>query len=352
MQEAAANGFDLNARAANRLAAEYQRLSATVGKTQAEILAQRAANTGVTNTFASMQSQIAAASQETHGFSLATGAARRELAVLAHEAGTGNWTRFGGSLGVLAERTGAINLLFSSLGVSILAGAAAVAGIVYEIVKGAEAFNALTKASSATNDYIGMTSGQLKQMAVDLAGTSGSITSASQVLTQLVESGHIAGESLLSAGQAAQAFAAQTGLAADKATEAMIAFAEDPAKALDTLQGKYHEFSQAQIDVIEGFLKQGNAQAAVAAGFADITANSAAMSSSVVKDVGLIEGSYDGWKIKITEVINWLGNLGKASTQADLNAIAPHIQQLVDKRISQRSTGQGGIAYQIRNGMI
>src|SRR5258706_16242181 len=63
MKEAAANGFDLNARAANKLASEYIRLSDTVGKTQAQILAQRAAANGVTDTFSTMRASIAEASK-------------------------------------------------------------------------------------------------------------------------------------------------------------------------------------------------------------------------------------------------------------------------------------------------
>ncbi len=269
-----------------------------------------------------MQAQIASASTETHGFSLATGAARRELAVLAHEAGTGNWSRFGGSLGVLAERTGAINLLFSATGASLIAAAAGIAAVIYEIAKGAESFNALTKASGATNDYIGMTSGQLKQMAVDLAGMGGSITDASATLTALISSGRVSGDTLLEAGRAAQAFAQQTGLAADKAAEAMIAFAANPSKALQELQEHYHEFSAAQVNVIEGYIKEGNVAAATAAAYADIAAHHKEMTSAVLADMGLIVGSYEGWKIKLESVANWLGNIGRASTQAENYASA------------------------------
>jgi phage-related minor tail protein len=168
MKEAAANGFELNARAANKLAAEYQRLSDTAGKTQAQILAQKAANTGVTSTFSSMQSQIAAASTETHGFSLATSAAKRELIVLAHELSQGNYKKFGGSLMVLAEQTGAAGLLFSGLGVAALAGAAGVAGLAYEAYQGYAAFEALNKSITATNGYTGLTSSQMADLAKSL----------------------------------------------------------------------------------------------------------------------------------------------------------------------------------------
>ena len=317
MKEAAANGFELNARAANKLAAEYQRLQATVGKTQAEILASKAAATGVSSTFATMGAAIAEASKHTEEMGFKTAGAKRELLVLGHELSQGNYKRFAGSMMVLGERTGAAGLLFSAAGLSAVGLAAGVAAAAYEIAKGAEAFNALTKASSATNDYIGLTNGQLKQMAADMAGTSGSITEASETLALLIRSGQVSGDTLLSAGKAAEAFAQQTGLAADKAAEAMIAFAKDPAKELKNLQEQYHEFSGSQIEVIEGYIKEGDQAKAVAEGYAIIASHHKEMTSEVLADMGLIVGSYEGWKLKLESVANWLGNIGKASTQAE-----------------------------------
>ena len=193
MKEAAANGFDLNARAANKLASEYQRLADTAGKTQAQILAQKAANTGVTSTFSSMQAQIASASAETHGFSLATAASKRELIVLAHELSQGNYKKFGGSMMVLAEQTGAAGLLFSGLGVAALAGAAAIAGVAYEAYEGYAAFEALNKSIEATSGYTGLTSSQMADMSKALAGVSGNVSDTEQTMAALVASGAVAG---------------------------------------------------------------------------------------------------------------------------------------------------------------
>jgi lambda family phage tail tape measure protein len=345
MKEAAGNGFELNARAAGKLAAEYQRLSATVGKTQAQILEQKAAANGVTSTFATMGSQIAEASKHTEEMGFKTAGAKRELLVLAHELSQGNFKRFGGSMLVLGERTGAAGLLFSAAGLSALGLAAGIGAAAYEIAKGAEAFNALTQASSATNDYIGLTNGQLKQMAVDLAGTSGSITAASETLALLIRSGQVSGDSLLLAGKAAQAFAEQTGLAADKAAEAMIAFAKDPAKEMKNLQDQYHEFSGTQIEVIEGYIKEGDSARATSEVYGIIASHHKEMTSSVLADMGLIVGSYEGWKIKLADVANWLGNIGKASTQAEnytqAVAGAAEAQANLNKAMAL-STGFGG----------
>src|SRR6516225_2871243 len=57
-----------------------------------------------------------------------TAGAKRELLVLAHELSQGNFSRFGGSLLVLGERTGAAGLLFSKTSLAILGVTAALAG--------------------------------------------------------------------------------------------------------------------------------------------------------------------------------------------------------------------------------
>ena len=41
-----------------------------------------------------------------------------------------------------------------------------------------------------------------------------------------------------------------------------------------------------------------------------------------------------------------------ALTPADLAALAPQFQMMIDKRMSQRMRGQGNFAYQIKHGMI
>jgi lambda family phage tail tape measure protein len=288
MKEAAANGFDLNARAANRLASEYIRLSDTAGKTQAQILAQRAAANGVTSTFASMGEQIAQASEHTHGFNLNTMSARRELLVLAHEASQGNWTKFGGSLGVLAERTDALSAILSAagLGVGLFAAAITFAGV--ELYKTANAIDALQKSSVATNGYLGLTKDQLTALATQLAPTNGGLVEVSSTLAALVGSGQASAETLSTLTGVVTQFGKDTGLTADKAAEAFVKMLEDPKKGIDELQAKYHTFSAAQIEVIEGYIKTGDTAQATKA-FIDAVADSQhRMAAQGTQEVGIL----------------------------------------------------------------
>ncbi|WP_438391076.1 phage tail tape measure protein [Caballeronia sp. DA-9] len=127
--EATANGSDASARAVKGFTDALLKNASTAGKSRAEILAMRAANLGLTDSVKPYIDQIAKASEHTHGFSLETSAAKRELLVLGHELSQGNIKQFGGSLLVLAERTGAFTTLLQPavLGVGAFIGVLALA---------------------------------------------------------------------------------------------------------------------------------------------------------------------------------------------------------------------------------
>jgi lambda family phage tail tape measure protein len=326
MKEAAANGFELNARAANKLASEYQRLADTAGKTQAQIVAQKAANTGVTSTFASMQAQIAAASAETHGFSFATSAAKRELVVLAHELSQGNYKKFGGSLLVEAERTGAAGLLFSAAGLGAIALTAAVAGLAYEIAKGAMAFDALSKASAVTGQYLGLTDSQLSDMAKTLAGTATGITTVETTMSGLIDSGRIAADQLSLATKVTADFAHDTGMAAEDAVKAMVKFAEDPKKALEELQSQYHTFSGAQVEVIDGYIRTGDSAAAYKAILQGMDEAHTRMAKTGVDQVGVLQKAWQLLKADVIDTINHISQIGVATSDADKYTAAINAQ--------------------------
>jgi lambda family phage tail tape measure protein len=109
--EATANGADVSTRAVKSFTDALLKESQTVGKSRAEKLSMRAANLGLTESVKPYIDQIAKASEHTHSFSLESAGAKRELLVLGHELSQGNYKQFGGSLLVMAERTGAFTAI-------------------------------------------------------------------------------------------------------------------------------------------------------------------------------------------------------------------------------------------------
>ncbi|MDR5881124.1 phage tail tape measure protein [Caballeronia sp. LZ032] len=127
--EATANGSDASARAVKAFTDALLKNASTAGKSRAEILAMRAANLGLSDSVKPYIDQIAKASEHTHSFSLESSAAKRELLVLGHELSQGNYKQFAGSLLVMAEATGAFNMLLNPvvLGVGAFVGVLAIA---------------------------------------------------------------------------------------------------------------------------------------------------------------------------------------------------------------------------------
>jgi lambda family phage tail tape measure protein len=302
MKEAADNGFELNARAANKLAAEYMRLADNAGKTQAQILAQKAANTGVTSTFASMQSQIAAATAETHGFSFATAASKRELVVLAHELSQGNYKKFGGSLMVLAEQTGAAGLLFSGLGVAALAGAAGVAAVAYEAIQGAKQFGEFNKAISATGGFIGLSATQMEDLSSGLMGTGQSLSVVHEAMAQVAATGAFTADNLRLATIAALDMASDIGIGTDKAAESLAKIQDNVIEWMTKYQQAHHTFSAAQVDEIENFVKQGDTASAVKEIMLDLASAHDKIAADADKNMGSVINWWHEWGDVISRV--------------------------------------------------
>ncbi|WP_320535275.1 phage tail length tape measure family protein [Robbsia andropogonis] len=317
MKEAAANGFELNARAAKRLVDQYNQLEATAGKTRLEILNQRAASSGVVNAFTAQAEAIKAASSATHSFTMDSTAARREMLVMAHEASQGSWSKLGGSLMVFGEATDALSKVMSPLGASLGIVAAAAALFGYKIISGAAAFDTLNKSAMLTNGYLGLTTGQLKLMSESLAGTSTPLKTVEEAMTGLVRSGQISGEMLADVTRATVNFAHDTGEEVDKVVETMVKFSKDPKKALEELQGQYHLFTAAQAQVIEGYIRAGDEAAAYKAVVDGLNASHDRFKTNAEANIGYIGKLWRGLSKLATDMGNDLAHAGVQATDAE-----------------------------------
>lgn len=332
IDEARDNGITVNTRMMNatkRFIDSLAQEAATAGKTRAQLLELRAAQMGVSDAASGYISQIKAANaaassagESVHQFSLNSVSARRELAVLAHEAATGSWKNFGGSLMVLAERTDALSLAFSGTGLAIGATAGVIGGFVYEIAKGAVSMGDLAHASQVTNGYLGLTYDQFSAMTKAIAGTGSQITTVQAAMTALVSSGQIAADQLALATKVTAEFAEDTGVSADKAAEAMIQFAKDPQKALEELQSQYHTFSGAQVDVIENYIKTGDSASAYKAILQGMDQAHEQFKEHAQENIGVIQKAWQLLRADVIDTINHISQIGVASSNAEKLAAA------------------------------
>lgn len=132
-----------------------------------------------------------------NGVSFSSSRARSEIIVLAHEMVQGRFSRMPASMMVLAEYTNMASIAFTGLGVVALTTAIAVAGVTYEIVKGANEQYKMAAALAITANYAGLTAESLNALAISAARANhGSIQDAKEVATELARSGKYSAESI------------------------------------------------------------------------------------------------------------------------------------------------------------
>lgn len=308
--EAAANGSNANAKALNNFVAQLARTADAAGKTQAQMLAQRAAQLGVADSVSGYISKLEAASAETHSFSLSTSGARRELLVLAHEASQGNWTRFGGSLMVLGERMDALSLLLSPLGISL----GVVGGVAYALFKtihdGSAQFDAFNASIKSTGGFIGLNAQQMADLSTQFQTASTSLSTVREAMAQVAATGAFTADNLGLATQAALAMASDIGVGTDKAAESIQKIGDDVLKWVTDYQTAHHTFSAAQIEEIANFVKMGDTASATNAVLKDLTAAHAQAEKDGTHATSSIA---QGWR-DIVEVVtmykNMIANIG------------------------------------------
>lgn len=333
--QAAMSGSNASAKAINNFVSQLARTADQAGKTRAELLQMKAAQLGIAESVSGYISQIDEASKHTHGFNIATSGARRELLVLAHEASQGNWSKFGGSLMVLGERTDALSAIMSSAGVGVGLFVAAIAGAGYEIYKTITAINALDTASKVTNGYLGLTNDQLATMAQQLASANGGLVEASNTMAALTRTGHASADTLAELTAVVTQFGKDAGLSADKAAEAFVKMLDDPKKGMAELQAQYHTFSAAQVQVIDGYIKTGDTAQATKA-FIDAVAESQhRMAAQGSQEVGILAKLWQSFADAAKQAGDNFDRMGVAATNAEKLTDALNRQQAAQRNLAQ-----------------
>jgi len=307
--EAAANGSNASTRSINQFVSSLTRQADTAGKTTAELLRMKAAQLGVSDAAAASIAKIeAAAAASTHGseaahsFSLNSTAARRELAVLAHEASQGSYQKLGGSLLVLAERTDALSLVMSPLGIGLGVTAAAAALFFKTVYDGSQQYDAFQKAIASTHGALGLTASDFIDLSNTMVDTHTSLSAARDVLAQVANTGRFTGDDLALAGRAAIAMGEDTGESADKAVESLTRMHDNVLQWLETYQEQHHTFSAAQVEEIEGFVRAGDAAGAQKAAMLDLISAHESVAASAEKNIGTVMRWWNDWGVIIGRV--------------------------------------------------
>jgi len=209
------------------------------------------------------RASVGSAAGAVEKFTLNNAAARRELGYLVKDMATGQWGRFDQSLATLVTRSGLLQVAFSATGVAI-AGLVA-EGLIFVTAANdaASAQNKFNQALAKTGDNAGVSTQGLSKLASQVAGASGNLTLANEVLTALAANGKVTSTSLLALGQAAYDMAQLTGENADKAAASVAQMFDGTAKSAEKANEQYHFLTLEIYDQIAALEKQGDTQKAV-----------------------------------------------------------------------------------------
>jgi len=277
--------------------------------------------------------EAAKAAGHVEGFSFATAGAKRELLVLAHELSQGNYSRFGGSLMVLGERTGAVSLLFSAAGIAALSLAAAVGVLGYALIKGASEQRLMNNALIMTGNYAGQTSDSLNAMAHAAAASGGSLSDAKKAVTELAASGKFTGDQIAHVSDAVVSLEHATGTSIEKTIEQfktlsvestghMARASDSISRAALKLDDEYHFLTLAVYDQIRAFEKEGDIKAASARAIDTLAKVTKDRSEEMIANLGYVAKAWISVKSGISDAIDAVGNWGKAATLKDNLAAA------------------------------
>lgn len=269
--------------------------------------------------------ELREAEAATEGFSLASHAAQRELVVLAHELSQGNVKKFGSSLLVLAETTGAAGLLFSGLAVAVAATAAVIGVFAVAAFKGAEESHALARAIDETGNIAGLTEGKFNDLAAAQAKqTNSTIGSSRDLLQSLAASGRFSGQALTSAGTAAAYFAKATGASTDEVGKEFVGLADDVVAGADKMNRQYHFLDATQLQYIKTLHEQGDEQKAFI-----VTADALSERlKGVSTNLGTLESAWQKIKNAASGAWDSMLNVGRTDTvEEKLTQVEKQIEQ-------------------------
>lgn len=328
--------------AADNFLAKLREQTSALGLNKTQLLEQKAAQLGVSDAAAPMIAKLGSATGHMDGFSLSSVGARRELLVLAHEMSQGNFQKFGGSMLVLGEQTGAAGLLFSGTGLAILGVGAAVAGVGYAMIKGANEQKKMDDALIMTGNYAGLTGDSLNQLAHDAVASGGSIGEAKKVATELAASGKFTGDQIGYITESVVGMEHAAGVSVEKTIKQFESLAvqsqgssarasEAVSRATLKLDDEYHFLTEAVYEQIRALEKEGDAKGASRLATESFAAATKARSEEIVQNLGSIAKGWNTVKEVIGAANDALGNYGKRATPAsDVNKYSTQLKNFDD----------------------
>lgn len=192
-------------------------------------------------------------------FSLSTQRARRELAVLGHEALSGNFAQMPGSFLILAQSMNLTAAAIVGLVAPLAAIAAVFGGVVAGFILGWKEMDHFNESIAKSGNYAGTTRGQMLELSKSLTEVSYiGLAASKELVNTLVASGKIGAQSLGAIAKVAADYAQVTGEEISKVGPEFVKLFENPLKGAEKLNETMHFLTTKQIEYIKTLQDSGH----------------------------------------------------------------------------------------------
>ncbi|MEP7043328.1 MAG: phage tail length tape measure family protein [Dokdonella sp.] len=278
--------------------------------------------------------------------SLNSAGAKREIGVLAAEMARGDFTKFEGSLLTLANRAGALSLVFSPLGIAIGLTIGVLGGLFALFVAGERESDAFNRGILATGNFAGQSTGSLRNLASAVGASTGEYGKAEEAISKLLSSGKLSGEAFEAAAQGAVAMATVTGESVDKAVGEFDKLSKDPLDGAVKLNEQYHFLTGAVYDQIKALQDQGETTGATTLAVKTLAETMEQRRAAMVDSAGIVEKAWRAVKDVISGAIDNVKQIGRTDLDAQLHdAYAKQFD--IDQ--SKKGLNAGGLTGFINN---
>jgi len=276
------------------------------------------------------RARITLAGEAMHSFNLNTANTRREVGRLAGDIVNGNWGRFQQTALTLANYSGLMGEAFTATGAALVGvvGILGLALVAYQ--KGAAEEEAFNKQLLLTGNIAGTTSGQLADMARNIAAATGTTQhQTADTLAQVVATGKFTHDQLQTVATAAQQLQDATGQSVKETIKQFESLANDPAAGIAKLNDQQHFLTLAIYDQIKALQDQGQQQQAVDLAMQTYAGTISDRTPKITENLGLIEQAWRGIKSAAEAAADAAMSVGRTPTgQEKFDALASEKDRL------------------------
>ncbi|MEC3765013.1 phage tail length tape measure family protein [Cupriavidus sp. SS-3] len=210
--------------------------------------------------------------------------------------------------------------------------------------QGSQEAGTFSKALILSGNAAGTTADQMATMAAKVSSTIGTHSQAADTLTQMAQTGRIAGEVMVDLGEAAIAMSKATGKGIDDTIKEYVKLADEPVKASAALNEQYHYLTLSVYNQIKALAEQGRQDEAAALAQRTYANAMKERANQVLENLGYMQRGWNALKGAALGAWDAMLGLGRAATLGDVKSKIAATMREIDEFGNGFGSTDGGAA--------